>query len=211
MQDSVELNTAVIYGSVRSDRQGIRAARFVARKLKERCHAVTLVDPLEHKMPLLDLMYKEYETGTAPEAIETVGRILKEADAFIIVTGEYNHSVPPALKNLLDHYQSEYFYKPSGVVTYSAGPFGGVRALITLRAILAELGTPSIPSAFPVSKVQNAFDHDGNALDKAYDQRIVKFLDEFEWYARALKQARDREKCAQGLPTQQVMCRGGRK
>jgi NAD(P)H-dependent FMN reductase len=97
MQDSVELNTAVIYGSVRSDRQGIRAARFVARKLKERGHAVTLVDPLEHKMPLLDLMYKEYETGTAPEAIETVGRILKEADAFIIVTGEYNHSVPPAL------------------------------------------------------------------------------------------------------------------
>ena len=208
MQHPIQMNIAVIYGSVRQNRQGIKAARFVIGKLEDRGHNVTLVDPLEHKFPLLDLMYKEYEPGTAPGNMEKVGQTLRDADGFIIVSGEYNHSEPAALKNLLDHYQSEYLYKPSGIVTYSAGPFGGVRALITLRAILAELGTPSIPSAFPVSHVGNAFDDDGSPRDEAYHERIVKFLDEFEWYTCALKRARDYEEYDSGQPTQQAMCRG---
>lgn len=208
MQESMQLHTAVIHGSVRRERQGIKAARFVVHKLQERGHAVTLIDPQEHKLPLLDLMYKEYEPGKAPPAMERVGQSLERADGFVVVSAEYNHSEPAALKNLLDHFQSEYLYKPSAIVTYSAGPFGGVRALITLRAILAELGTPSIPSAFPVSRIGEAFDDDGRPLDDAYDRRIVKFLDEFEWYAKALKTARDNEACDDDLPTQQELCRG---
>jgi NAD(P)H-dependent FMN reductase len=208
MSHSSKLNTAVIYGSARSGRQGIKAARFVAKKLEERQQAVTLVDSQEHKLPFLDLMYKEFAQGEAPEAMQTVGEILQAADGFVIVSAEYNHSVSAALKNLLDHYQSEYLYKPSGIVTYSAGPFGGVRALVNLRAILAELGTPSIPSALPVSGIRDAFDDDGNALDKAYDERVSKFLDEFEWYENALKYARDQGNYELDLPTQQQMCRG---
>jgi len=208
MQNASRLNTAVIYGSARRGRQGIKAARFVTRKLEERGHSVTLVDSLEHQLPFLDLMHKEYEAGKAPEAMQAVGEILEAADGFVIVSAEYNHSVPAALKNLLDHFQSEYLYKPSAIITYSAGPFGGVRALINLRAILAELGTPSIPSAFPISRIQGAFDDEGNLLDQAYDERIVKFLDEFEWYANALKCARNQEKVDHDSPTQQQMCRG---
>ncbi len=208
MRDSLGLNTAVIYGSARRGRQGIKAARFVVRKLEERDHGVTLVDSLQQQLPFLDLMYKEYEEGKAPEAMQTVGEILETADGFIIVSAEYNHSIPAALKNLLDHFQSEYLYKPSAIVTYSAGPFGGVRSLINLRAILAELGTPSIPSAFPVSQIHNAFDDDGNSMDGAYDERIVKFLDEYEWYANALKHARSQMTLDHDLPTQQQMCRG---
>ena len=208
MSNSTELNTAVIYGSARRERQGIKAARFVVRKLEERGHAVTLVDSQEHDLPLLDWMYKEYEPGQAPASMQKVAETLKAADGFVIVSAEYNHSIPAALKNLLDHFQSEYFYKPSGIVTYSAGPFGGVRALVNLRAILAELGTPSIPSAFPISQIHNAFDGDGNSLDTPYDKRVVKFLDEFEWYANALRHARDRETCSADVPVQQQLCRG---
>jgi len=153
MSNTKKLNIAVIYGSARSARQGIKAAHFVVRKLKERGHDVTLIDSQEYSLPLLDRMYKEYESGTAPENMQAIADILDAADGFVIVSAEYNHSIPAALKNLLDHFQSEYLYKPSGIVTYSAGPFGGVRALINLRAILAELGTPSIPSAFPISQV----------------------------------------------------------
>ncbi|MCH9026850.1 MAG: NAD(P)H-dependent oxidoreductase [Proteobacteria bacterium] len=207
MAESNRLNTAVIYGSVRRGRQGIKAARFVVNKLKERDHIVTLIDPREHQLPFLDLMHKEYESGKAPEAMEKVSQILEKADGYIIVSAEYNHSISASLKNLLDHYQSEYHYKPSGIVTYSAGPFGGVRALLNLRGILAELGTPSIPSAFPISQIHNAFDDDGKPLDPAYEQRIVKFLDEFEWYEKALKNARKHEECSDELPMQQAMCR----
>lgn len=75
----------------------------------------------------------------------------------MIVSGEGNHTVSPALANLLDHFLEEYFYKPSAIVCYSAGSFGGVRAAVALRAMLAELGMSSIPSVFPVPKVQDAF------------------------------------------------------
>jgi len=204
----MSLKTAVVYGSVRGERrQGIRAARFIVRNLQERGHDVTLVDPLEYELPLLDLMYKEFEEGTAPEAMEFISQVLRKADGFVIVSAEYNHGEPAALKNLLDHFQSEYLYKPSGIVTYSAGSFGGVRALITLRAILAELGSPSIPSAFPIPRIGSAFDDDGNALDPAYNERIVKFLDEFEWYANALKQARAEACPVADAPMQQKLCR----
>ena len=185
------LSTAVLYGSVRSTRQGIRAARFIVGKLEARGHEVAFIDPLQKPLPLLDRMYKEFGPGEASETMEAIAGILRDADGFIIVSGEYNHSIPPALKNLLDHFQKEYHCKPSGIVTYSAGPFAGLRGLANLRAILGELGTPSIPTVFPVSQVQKAFDEDGNALESAYDDRVVRFLDEFEWYSKALKAARD--------------------
>ena len=204
----MSLSTAVIYGSARRARKGINVARFAARKLEERQHDVTLVDTAEYELPLLDLMYKEYDAGTAPAPMQAVADILAAADGFVIVTGEYNHSVPAALKNLLDHYQSEYLYKPSAIVTYSAGPFGGVRALVNMRGIMAELGSPAIPSAFPVSSVFKAFDDDGNAIDEAYNERVGKFLDEYEWYARALKRERDGGACVANAPTQQTLCRG---
>ena len=64
------LTVPVILGSVRSDRIGIRAARFLTSKLQARGHAAPLVDPAELKLPLLDRMYKEYPAGTAPEPLE---------------------------------------------------------------------------------------------------------------------------------------------
>lgn len=194
------LKTAVVYGSVRSARQGIRAARFIVGKLEARGHEVAFIDPLEKPLPLLDRMYKEFGPGEAPEPMEAIAAALRGADGFIIVSGEYNHSIPPALKNLLDHFQKEYHYKPSGIVTYSAGPFAGLRGLANLRAILGELGTPSIPTVFPVSQVQKAFDADGNAVDAAYDERVVRFLDEFEWYSQALRA--QRQKSAAGRTAQ---------
>jgi len=201
------LNTAVVYGSARRARQGIKAARFIVRQLVARGHTVTLIDSEEKQLPLLDLMYKEYDEGAAPAAMEAIAATFRDADGFIIVSGEYNHSVPAALKNLLDHFQKEYLYKPSGIVTYSAGPFGGVRGLGNLRTILAELGTPSIPSAFPVSQVFKVFDDDGVAEDDAYNERVVRFLDEYEWYAEAMKAARCKAACENEIPVQQALCR----
>ena len=109
----------------------------------------------------------------------------------MIVSGEYNHGIPPALTNLLDHFLEEYFFRPSAIVCY----FGGVRAAMQLRMTLAELGMSSIPSIFPVPKVQDAFAEDGTPTDTAMERRVGRFLDELEWYARALKEAR-----AKGVP-----------
>ena len=143
------LHFAVLYGSVRSDRQGIKAARFVLDQLARRGHEATLVDPLEVRLPLLDRMYKEYPKGEAPPELERLAQLYRAVDGFVIVSGEYNHGIPPALKNLLDHFLEEYFFRPSAIVCYSAGSFGGVRAAMQLRMTLAELGTVTIPSLYP--------------------------------------------------------------
>ncbi len=188
MPDALDL--LVIYGSVRPHRQGIRAARFLVEACKARGHQTTLIDPLENQLPLLERMYKEYEKGQAPEVLERLATQIRAADAFIIVSGEYNHSIPPALSNLLDHFLEEYFWRPSGIVCYSAGAFGGVRSAMQLRAMLCELGTPSIPSLLPIPRVQDVFDEEGHPRDETYNQRAARFLSELEWYARALKTAR---------------------
>ena len=189
------LNIALLYGSVRTERKGIGFARFLEAQVARRGHNATLIDALEHRIPLLDKMYKEYPAGAAPAALEAIAAIIRPADGFVIVSGEYNHGIPPALKNLLDHFLEEWFWRPSAIACYSAGSFGGVRAAMQLRATLAELRMPSIPSLLPAPRVQDAFALDGTPKDPAWEGRVGRFLDELEWYAHALKAAR-----AKGLP-----------
>jgi NAD(P)H-dependent FMN reductase len=184
------LDLLIVYGSVRRDRQGIRAAKFILEQCRGRGHQATLIDPAVDRLPLLDRMYKEYEPGQAPEVLQRLAGLIKAADGFIIVSGEYNHSIPPAMSNLLDHFLEEYFWRPSAIVCYSGGAYGGVRAAMQLRAMLCELGTPSVPSILPVPKVQDAFDEAGRPHDEAWHKRAGRFLDELEWYANALKVAR---------------------
>ena len=187
----MSLSIVLMYGSVRSDRQGIRAARFAERSLTARGHSVSFIDAREVQLPLLDRMYKEYPKGAAPPVLERLAAMYRAADAFVIVTGEYNHSVPPALTNLLDHFLEEYFFRPSAIVSYSGGQFGGVRAAVHLQAILCELGMPSISSTFPVPRVGSAFDEEGKELTPGAGRRFDRFAAELEWYAEALKRQRE--------------------
>jgi NAD(P)H-dependent FMN reductase len=176
----------VLLGSVRSDRQGIKAARFIVRQLQARGHEPVLVDPLQKQLPLLDRMYKEHPAGQAPAVLEELASLYRRADGFMIVTAEYNQSVPPALKNLLDHFLEEYFWRPSAILSYSAGRFGGVRAAVALRTILAELGMPSIPSILAIPSIGTALSDVGAATEKWIEKSASRFLFEFEWYAEAL-------------------------
>jgi NAD(P)H-dependent FMN reductase len=188
-QASRSLSVAVLLGSVRRDRMGIRAARAVVSELGRRGHDVHLVDPLELQLPLLDRMYKEYPAGEAPETLERLATVYRSVDGFLVVSGEYNHGIPPALKNLLDHFLEEYFWRPSGIVCYSAGGFGGVRAAMQLRMTLAELGMPSISSMLPVPRISESIDEIGVA-NEITERSMNRFLDEFVWHANALAEAR---------------------
>lgn len=202
------LNIVVFYGSVRSERQGIKAARFIANTCRARGHEVGLIDPLEYQLPLLDKMYKEYEPGNAPPTLQRMADLIIPADAYIVVSGEYNHTIPPALANLLDHFLEEYFRKPSAIVCYSAGSFGGVRAAMTLRAMLAEMGMSSIPSLLPIPRVQDAFEDDGTPKDDRYHDRAATFFEELEWYAYALRHARSQPCPRSECDTQSLVSSG---
>ena len=185
----------VIYGSVRRARVGIKAARYVVRRLRElECDPV-LVDPLEKPLPMLDLMYKEYEPGTAPPAMEELAQLFRKADGFVIVSGEYNQSIPPALSNTLDHFLEEFFWRPAGIASYSNGRFSGARAAYALRTMLGEMGMVTMPSMMQVAAVGNAFDDEGAPTDPKMNSYTQTFFDELLWYMRALRPAR-----AQGTP-----------
>ena len=130
------------------------------------------------------------EIRRASEALENLATLYRQADGFVVVSGEYNHSIPPALSNLLDYFLEEYFFRPSAIVCYSAGSFGGVRAAMQLRAMLCELGMPSISSIFPIPRIGESLADDGTPKDAAFDKRFTRFASEFEWYARAFAEER---------------------
>ncbi|MFP4557567.1 MAG: NADPH-dependent FMN reductase [Bacteroidales bacterium] len=186
---------SLIYGSVRSERAGIKVAKYLKNKLIERGVSVNFIDPLEYKLPFLDRMYKEFEPGTAPEPMEKLAKAFNQSDAFLIVTGEYNHSIPPALKNLLDHFQSEYYFKPSAIASYSVGHFGGVRSAVHLRVILGELGMPAISSMLPFPGIGQLFNENLVPKHEIVDKSTNRFMDEFLWYVEAFKNQRE-----QGTP-----------
>lgn len=189
--ETTPLSFAVLLGTVRHERMGIRAARLVVTALETVGHEAVLVDPMETPLPMLDRMYKEYHAGTAPALMEKLATLYRRVDGFLIVSAEYNNGIPPALKNLLDHFLEEYFWRPSGIVCYSQGQFGGVRAAMQLRAVLAELGMPSVPSLFPIPRIGTALDQDGEPTDARTRKTLDRFLGEFLWYARALKRERE--------------------
>ncbi len=181
---------ALIVGSVRRDRNGIKVARWMEQKLKEREHDVYFVDPMELNLPLLDRMYKEMDDPS--QTLKDLQSVIKNADGYLPVTPEYNHSPSPAMVNTLDYFLEEYFFKPSAIVSYSVGGFGGNLAGNHLRQIFAELGAPSISSMFSISRIQTVFDDEGKLLEKNYEKRVGRFLDEFEWYIEAFKKQREK-------------------
>jgi len=190
---------------VRSERMGDRVAKWAIAQLEARGHETVLVDAAALQLPLLDKMWKEIgprQGEHAPEGYEDLKKKLApladlyaRADGYCIVSAEYNHSIPPGLSNLIDYFLEEYFFRPSAIVCYSATAFGGVRAAMQLRALLAEVGMPSIPSIQPIPAVDKALTKDGVALTQQLAEKSGKFFDEFDWYMRAFKAER-----AKGVP-----------
>src|SRR5271170_4106164 len=187
---------AVLLGSVRSERMGDLAAKWVTAQLEKRGHEVVLVDAAVLKLPMLDKMWKEIKKDTSAkyeklrEKLAPLAKLYARVDGFCVVSAEYNHSIPPGLTNLIDHFLEEYYFRPSAIVCYSAGPYGGVRAAMQLRALLAEVGMPSIPSLQPIPVIGSSLSKGGVALTQALAEKSGEFFDEFEWYMRAMKAER---------------------
>jgi NAD(P)H-dependent FMN reductase len=196
---------AVLLGSVRSERLGDRAAKWAIAQLEARGHEAVLVDAAKVQLPILDKMWKEIGPkqgerapdgyGESKQKLAPLAELYARTDGYCIVSGEYNHSIPPGLTNLIDYFLEEYFWRPSAIVCYSATPFGGVRAAMQLRAMLAEVGMPSIPSIQPIPSIDKALTKNGVALTQQLAEKTGKFFDEFDWYMRAFKAER-----AKGVP-----------
>ena len=185
----------IFYGSYRSDRQGIHLADWLVRAWAQRGAVAELIDAKAINLPMLDRMYKEFRKGEAPPELETLAQKIKTADAFVFVTGEYNWSVQPGLKNLTDHFLEEWYWRPAAIVSYSAGRFAGVRAGLAWRGILSEMGMVVVSSTIAVGSINHAFDAEGEPAGdggSALTRAFPRFADDLAWWTEAARAQRER-------------------
>ena len=190
------MRVPVFYGSYRSDRMGIRLAAYLVAGLKGRGADAELIDAKAIGLPMLERMYKEYPRGSAPEALERLATTIRAADAFVFVTGEYNWGVQPGLKNLTDHFLEEWFWRPAGIASYSAGRIAGARSNLQWHGTLSEMGMVVISSTLTVGPIGEALSPEGKptgAGGTALERACPRFVDDLFWWAEAGKLQRARK------------------
>ena len=120
------MNIEIISGSPRKDSLSNRVALFLQKYLTEKTsHTVNIIDVREWNLPLLQHVFMSVDK--TPEAYKPLAERMFAADAYILVTPEYNGSYSPALQNLLDHFPKQ-AHKAFGIVTASPGAMGGMRS-----------------------------------------------------------------------------------
>lgn len=128
-------------------------------------------------------------TATAPaERSETVRRVF-EADAFILVSPEYNGSYSPALKSFLDHFPKQ-SAKVFGIVTASPGSLGGIRAAVQLQTMVYGLMGIGSPQMLVVPEVDSKFSNDGELMNAEFAVAVSEFIDRFLWLTNAVTLSR---------------------
>jgi NAD(P)H-dependent FMN reductase len=195
------LRVVVFLGTVRENNYGSRVAKLVMNKLQQKGHEATLLDPAVLDLPLLQKPFHFYKNPQeSPQVLQDTNKVIEEADAFMVLSAEYNHSMPPALTNMMDYFPvRSYKYRPTGIVCYSAGPFGGVRAAMQVRCFMGELGSPTVGTLFAIPQVQNVLTVDGAPQGdngERIDKNCDKIITELAWLAEAIKKQRE----AIGLP-----------
>ncbi len=188
----------VILASTRQNRFGEKPARWIYEQAKKRKELdVELVDLRDYPLPFFDEP-KSPSAITEPYSNPQVQKWTKkvaEADAFIIVTPEYNHGYPAVLKNAIDYVGKEWHNKIVGFVAY--GSVGGARAVEQLRQVIIELHMASVKAAvyIPGHVYMDAMKLDLEHSMPAFDSGLPKaeqMLDQLVWWAKALKDARER-------------------
>jgi NAD(P)H-dependent FMN reductase len=182
------IRLAMIVGSVREGRFGPTVANWFAGQAAGRDElSIDIVDLAEAP---LSLAMAAVGTKPAPDTARALAPRLDAADAFVVVTPEYNHSFPAALKNAIDHHNAQWHAKPVGFVSYG-GISGGLRAVEQLRVVFAELHTVTIRETVSFHNAWSQFDDQGMPVSPAGCNGAAKaLLDQLTWWAQALRAAR---------------------
>ena len=174
----------VISGSPRKNSITYRVAKALEKIFRDRTdHEVGLLDIREIKLPTLQTAFSSVEH--APEPYKPLAERMFNADAFILVSPEYNGSFSPAMKNLLDHFPKQY-HKVFGIATASPGAFGGIRAALQLQQLVYALFGIGSPHLLLIPLADKKFNEKGELLDPSFEKSINTFVDEFLWLGEKL-------------------------
>jgi NAD(P)H-dependent FMN reductase len=171
----------ILSGSPRRNSTTARVALHLQKMLTEKTdHEVGVIDLREHNLPPLQEVF--LAPHLAPEKYQAMATRMFDAQAFILVTPEYNGSYTPDLKNLLDHFPKQ-SRKVFGLVTASPGALGGIRAAMQLQQLVFALFGIGSPYMLVTPQVDKKFDAEGTLLDAGFQKSIDVFVNEFLWLA----------------------------
>ncbi|WP_438817744.1 NADPH-dependent FMN reductase, partial [Streptomyces clavuligerus] len=169
------LRVAVVVGSTREGRVAERAGRWFAERAGERTGLeLSIVDLLDFDFPA---RYPDRPTGPMREFAERVG----DAEAYVVVTPEYNRSFPAVLKQAIDYAYDEWHAKPVGFVSYGYGS-RGLYAVEQLRTVFTELHTVTLRNGVGLDLLEEGW-ADG-------ERAVQRMLRQLLWWGLALREAR---------------------
>ncbi len=180
------ITIAVLAGTTRVQRESIKAAHYIAEFGRQLPGVeIIFVDPAELNFP---------GDGNDPEGKDPrYTAIVEKADAFFIVTPEYNHSFPGSLKRMLDSELALYNHKPVAFAGASNGNWGGVRAVESLLTAVRETGLVALSWDIYFPHVQDMFDETGAIkpeFAERYNRNLGKLYDELLVFARIFRAIR---------------------
>jgi NAD(P)H-dependent FMN reductase len=143
-------------------------------------HETDIIDMKDWELPAVQSVFVSVDK--TPVEFKPLTERIFNADAFILVTPEYNGSYSPAMKNLLDHFPKQH-HKPFGIVTASPGVLGGIRASQQLLQLVPALFGIASPYLLIVPAIDKKFDEQGNLIDPAFEKNVHNFISEFLWLA----------------------------
>lgn len=185
---SAPVRVTVVVGSNRTGRFGPVVAEWLLGRVREHDDfEVDVVDVAETDLPTTFA-----PTSEATAQLAEITPKLATAEAFVVLTPEYNHSYPAALKNLIDWHFHEWRAKPVALVSYG-GLSGGLRAVEHLRQVFAELHATTVRDTVSFHQAHASFDDMGHLKEPSAPTAAAKvMLDQLAWWGRALREAKER-------------------
>lgn len=182
----------VITSTVRPGRKGPAIAKWITEAANNHDFEAEMIDLGELNLPLMNEpvhpALKQYEH----EHTKQWSAKIEEADAFIFVTAEYDYSYPAPLKNAIEYLVHEWAYKPSGIVSYSIGPFAGVRAVMSLKTDLLSLKNVALAEMVNIPQLNQFVDEDNNfTADERLDKNAKIMLDQLVRWTKGMKTIRE--------------------
>ena len=153
-------------------------------------HTCEIIDPLDYSFEGIFKPEFSYSEKDKPTTLKNLAYKIQKAHGYIMCSPEYNHSMSPALANMLNHFASSIFsYKPSAIVTYSAGQWGGARACVSMRAFLSELGCLPVSAMIHIPKAQDIFSESGQIIQPQNKTKWAQYMNrtilQLIWWAKA--------------------------
>ncbi len=183
----MSMTIAIISASVREGRKSHRVARYLEQTINatEGLKA-DMLDLLQFNFPLFPERLK-FMKDPAPNIVDFAERI-RHADGVIMVTPEYNGTMPASLKNVIDLLTEDWKNKPIAISTVSNGNFGGSQTMVSLLFSLWKIRGWVVPGAMQVPNVGDNFNESGGPADKeAWEKRSKAFLNSLMWAVEAKK------------------------